>query len=179
MTTRRNRRVQAPPIKEEEHVYTEDDYASPDAQGLSYGEVSYAEQMDWIPSYTNDVHLAPEKPALEDAPTQDRSAAPEEDLPDPAEAEYIPFQMEGYDPAYESETDYMDLGDPLDEDYLTEEEQEELRRSTWQMLYNLADLAGIILGAAAILLLVMLLISLLNWVAGDLTQSFTLLQKNF
>ena len=31
----------------------------------------------------------------------------------------------------------------------------------------------------AILLLVMLLISLLNWVAGDLTQSFTLLQKNF
>jgi uncharacterized membrane protein YkgB len=87
--------------------------------------------------------------------------------------------MEGYDPAYESETDYMDLGDPLDEDYLTEEEQEELRRSTWQMLYNLADLAGIILGAAAILLLVMLLISLLNWVAGDLTQSFTLLQKNF
>ena len=47
------------------------------------------------------------------------------------------------------------------------------------MLYNLADLAGIILGTAAILLLVMLLVSLLNWVAGDLTQSFTLLQKNF
>ena len=186
MTTRRNRRVQAPPLKEEEHVYTEDDYASPDAQGLSYGEVSYAEQMDWIPSYTNDVRLAPEKDPIEDAVTYDWSAAPVEDplpeaesFPDLAEAEYVPFQMEGYDPAYESETDYMDLGDPLDEDYLTEEEQEELRRSTWQMLYNLADLAGIILGAAAILLLVMLLVSLLNWVAGDLTQSFSLLQKNF
>ena len=183
MTTRRNRRVQAHALPhEEERVYTEEDYASPDAQGLSYDEVSYAEQMDWIPSYTNDVHLAPEKPALEDAPTQDWSAVPEEPIADLAEAEYVPFQLEGYDqgydPAYESETDFTDLGDPLDEDYLTEEEQAELRRSQWQLLSNLADLAGIIIGAAVILLMVMLLISLLDWVAGDLVQSFTLLQNN-
>lgn len=180
MTTRRNRRVQTHALSnEEERVYTEDDYASPDAQGLSYGEVSYAKQMDWIPSYTNDVHLAPEQPSPEDAPTQDWSAAPEE----PEEAEYIPFQMEGYDqgydPAYDSEVDFTDDGDPLDDDLLTVEEQEELRRSQWQLLANLADLGGIILGAALILLLVMLLISLLNWVVGDLTQSFTILQKHF
>ena len=181
MTTRRNRRVQAPPPSEEERVYTEDDYASPDAQGLSYGEVSYAEQMDWIPSYTNDVRMAPERPSLEDAPTRDWSAAPEEPIADLAEAEYVPFQLEGYDqgydPAYESEVDYMDAGDLLDEDYLTEEEQAELRRSQWQLLSNLGDLAGIILGVVVILLMVMLLISLLDWVAGDLVQSFTLLQK--
>lgn len=178
MTTRRNRRVQTHALpSEEERVYTEDDYASPDAQGLSYGEVSYAEQMDWLPSFTQGEQILPE--ATPDTPTQDWSAAPEE----PEEAEYVPFQMEGYDqgydPAYDSEVDFMDDGDPLDDDLLTEEEQEELRRSQWQLLANLADLGGIILGAALILLLVMLLISLLNWLSSDLTQSFTILQKNF
>lgn len=175
MTTRRNRRVTAPPPPlEEERVYTEDDYAAPDAQGLSYGEVSYAEKMDWLP--TQEMPPVPEEPSLEDAPTQSWTAAPEEDVP---EEEYVPIPMEGYDPMYDSETDYMDADDPLDDDLLTEEEQAELRRSQWQLLSNLADLAGIILGVGAILLLVMLLISLLNWLVGDLSQSFILLQKNF
>ena len=190
MTTRRNRRVQTQPLlNEEERVYTEDDYASPDAQGLSYGEVSYAEQMDWLPSFTQEEISVPDgtRPITPAAAgvsfTQDWSAAPEEDandefLPDLEETEYVPFQLEGYqqgyDPAYDSEVDFID-----DDDLLTEEEQAELRRSQWQLLANLADMAGIILGVALILLLMMLLISLLNWLSSDLTQSFTLLQKNF
>ncbi len=163
MTTRRNRRVSAPPAPlEDERNYTEDDYAAPEPEGLSREEVSYAEQMDWIPDSGDD------QPA--DEPPQEWEEAPEED--------YIPIQMEGYDPLYQSETDYSDDGEPYDEDFLTEEEQEELRRSHWQLLANLADLAGVILGTVAILVLVTLLISLLNWLVGDMSQSFTLLQKH-
>lgn len=174
MTTRRTRRVSAPPAPEQdERSYIEDDYASPEPEGLSRGEVTYAEQMDWIPS----PDWSEPDPAAEETPAQDWAAEPDEALPD--EEGYVPLQMEGYDPLYQSETDYIDDGDPLDEDLLTEEEQEELRRSHWQLLANLADLAGVILGTMAILVLVMLLVSLLNWLVGDMSQSFTLLQKHF
>lgn len=165
MTTRRTRRVSAPPIPiENERSYTEDDYAAPEPEGLSREEVSYAEQMDWIPEPSWDKNAAEESP-------QEWEEEPEE--------EYVPIQMEGYDPRYQSETDYSDDGEPFDEDFLTEEEQAELRRSHWQLLANLADLAGVILGTVAILVLVTLLISLLNWLVGDMSQSFTLLQKHF
>lgn len=164
MTTRRTRRVSAPPAPmEDERRYTEEDYAAPEPEGLSREEVAYAGQMAWLPDQF-------EAPAP-DADAQDWAEEPEED--------YVPIQMEGYDPLYQSETDYTDAGEPFDEDYLTEEEQEELRRSHWQLLANLADLAGVILGTIAILVLVTLLVSLLNWLVGDMSQSFILLQKNF
>ena len=179
MTTRRTRRVSAPPrLLEDERSYTEDDYAMPEPEGLSRAEVSYAEQMDWIPSPDWDAPIQEDGQDI----AQDWAAEPEESpLPAdfPEEAEYVPLQMEGYDPLYQSETNYTDDGDPLDEDLLTEEEQEELRRSHWQLLANLGDLAGVILGTMAILVLVMLLVSLLNWLVGDMSQSFTLLQKHF
>ena len=70
-------------------------------------------------------------------------------------------------------------GIKVEERQLTDEERAELRRSNWQMISGLADFAGVILGTAAILLLVALLVSLLNWLVNDLNQSFTLLQKNF
>lgn len=66
-----------------------------------------------------------------------------------------------------------------DEALLTEEEQAELRRSNWRLLASLADFGGIILGTAAILILVALLISLINWLINDVSQTFTLLQMPF
>ena len=182
MTTRRNRRVQSLPPKDE-RSYTEDDYAAPEPEGLSHAEVSYAEQMDWIPSPdwsepeadADDAALGWEAEP-EEAPLPEEGPLPEEI---PEEEEYVPLQMAGYDPLYQSETDCYDDGDPLDDDLLTPEEQEELRRSHWQLLANLGDLAGVILGTIVILVLIMLLVSLLNWLVGDMSQSFTLLQKHF
>ena len=73
----------------------------------------------------------------------------------------------------------MDDTDPLlDDELLTDEERNELRRSHWKLLAGLADFAGVILGTVAILVLIMLLVSLLNWLINDISQSFILLQKH-
>ena len=90
-----------------------------------------------------------------------------------------PYVDEEYQPLFDGEDVYDDDLDPLDDEFLTDEERAELRRSNWQMISGLADFAGVILGTAAILLLVTLLVSLLNWLVNDLNQSFILLQKNF
>ena len=66
----------------------------------------------------------------------------------------------------------------LESPALSEEERAELRRSRWQLIAGLADFAGVILGTAAILVLVVLLVSLINWLINDVSQSFILLQKN-
>lgn len=66
-----------------------------------------------------------------------------------------------------------------DEALLTEEERAELRRSNWRLAAGLADFAGVIVGTAAILILVALLISLINWLINDVSQTFTLLQMPF
>lgn len=177
MTTRRNRRVQAAPPpyaldEDGDRIYTEEDYAvaaePAESAELVEDEAPYLRSMGW----TTDASLPDDSFAPDEA---------EELYPDewtPAQEEYVPFQGEGYAPMYDSETDYMDDGSPLDDDLLTEEEQHELRRSRWQLISNLADFAGVIAGTAAILVLVMLLVSLLNWLVGDMSQSFILLQKH-
>ena len=66
-----------------------------------------------------------------------------------------------------------------DEYMLTDEERAELRRSSWQLFATLADFGGVILGTVVILVLVALLVSLLNWLVNDVTQTFTLLQMQF
>lgn len=175
MTTRRTRRVTAQPLPPEERSYTEDDYATPEPEGLSHGEVSYAEQMDWIPA-TVWTESTPDAfaPDEEEPAALDWGAEPENDG-------YAPFRMDGYEPLFQASPaadDEEGDADPLDEDLLTEEEQEALRRSRWQLLANLADLAGVIFGTVAILLLIALLISLLNWLVSDMSQSFILLQKH-
>ena len=117
------------------------------------------------------------------APLPDEAFEPdgEDHFPDadwddaPANA---PYEDE-YGPLFDEEIDFEDDLDPLDDELLTDEERAELRRSHWQLLAGLGDFAGIILGTAAILVLVALLVSLLNWLIGDLSQSFILLQKNF
>jgi len=96
----------------------------------------------------------------------------------PADAPVQPFSYAGsYDTAdgslLEDEEALWDE-DPLSEELLTEEERQELRRSTWQLIAGLGDFAGVILGTAAILVLIALLVSLINWLASDISQTFTL-----
>ena len=171
MTTRQ-RRTSANPGNfaiehDDDRVYTEDDYA----------EKPTATQADeWA-----DENAAYAQPGwTTDAPLPDEAFRPdEEDLPGEAYPEEEYYPAEGYPPLFQVEgEDFTEDIDPLSDELLTDEEKAELRRSHWQMLAGLADFAGVILGTAAILLVVTLLVSLLNWLVGDLRQSFILLQKH-
>lgn len=170
MTTRQ-RRTSANPGNfaiehDDDRVYTEDDYArKPGDPGVeAWGEEIPGAQPGWTT----------------DAPLPDEAFRPdEEDLPEAAYPEEEYYPAEGYPPLFQVEgEDFTEDIDPLSDELLTDEEKAELRRSHWQMLAGLADFAGVILGTAAILLVVTLLVSLLNWLVGDLRQSFILLQKH-
>lgn len=115
----------------------------------------------------------------------------EEDYAMPADGDaFLPDDMEAAAPApfggVSQPLGYAGFFDPagdaalddelLDEELLTEEDQLELRRSTWQLLAGLGDFAGVILGTAAILILIALLVSLINWLVSDISQTFTLWQ---
>lgn len=171
MATTRMRRAGAKPDipvdADGDRIYTEEDYAAkeqlPDEWSADAGYVAAG--------WTGEAFLPDEafEPDGEEEALHDEWAA---------EAEETPYTDE-YIPLFEGENDYNDDLDPLDDELLSEEEQTELKRSHWQLLSGLADFAGVILGTGAILLLVTLLVSLINWLVGDLSQSFILLQKNF
>ena len=171
MATTRMRRAGANPDipvdADGDRIYTEEDYAAKEALPDEWSAGNNYAAAGW----TGEAFLPDEafEPDSEEDPLHDEWAA------EPAEASYT----DEYIPLFEGEGGYDDEFDPLDDELLSEEEQSELRRSHWQLLSGLADFAGVILGTAAILLLVTLLVSLINWLVGDLSQSFFLLQKNF
>ncbi len=172
MTTRQ-RRTSANPgnfaiEQDDDRVYTEDDYAVKPSQDLP-DEWETRRSVYAPPGWTTDAPLPDEafQPDDEDLPPEDFPEADEDD-----------YAAEGYQPLFLLQDDFSDDIDPLSEDLLTDEERSELRRSRWQLLAGLADFAGVILGTAAILVIVTLLVSLLNWLVGDLSQSFILLQKH-
>lgn len=66
--------------------------------------------------------------------------------------------------------------DPEDDEGLQEDERQWRRRDRWRLLAGVGDFVSVIVGAVAILALILLLISLLKWVKSDMLQSFTLLQ---
>ena len=168
MATTRIRRAggnpPVPPIEEEDRVYTEEDYAVQDdaewAATSAYG----------TPAWTGEVY--------QDEPLPDEAFAPDEEEEYLPEAAWAPEDYAAFAPLFDSEDDFTDEGGPLDTELLTDEERAELRRSRWQLIAGLADFAGVILGTAAILVRVALLVSLINWLVGDISQSFILLQKN-
>ena len=57
-----------------------------------------------------------------------------------------------------------------------EDELEEQKREHWRLAAGVMDFLGVIVGVLVILLMVAVIISLVNWVMEDLTQSFTLIQ---
>lgn len=81
-----------------------------------------------------------------------------------------------YDPEEDWQDDPEDYDELLDEDEMTEEERAMARRDHWQVLAGVGDFLAVIAGTAVILILVALLVSLINWVHADITQSFTLWQ---
>ena len=75
--------------------------------------------------------------------------------------------------------DYDDMPEESgfpDEEAMTDEERRLARRDRWWVLAGVGDFLGVIAGTVVILLLIMLLVSLINWVHADLSQSFTLWQ---
>lgn len=176
MATTRVRRAGAnpanPPVDQDgDRIYCEDDYIARPAADAYPDEWDAPQPVGW----TGENALSDEafRPDEEELPLGDEwDAAPEEG--------YLSYgDGEEYQPRFDGEESYDDDLDPLDDELLTDEERAELRRSNWQMISGLADFAGVIIGTAAILVLVTLLVSLINWLANDLNQSFILLQKNF
>ncbi len=135
------------PVDEDgDRIYTEEDYAIP-ADGDAF--------------YPDDA----EESALYAEPYDDPFAAPP------------PLSYMGnYDSLNANPQEDWDEDSGYDDDMLTAEDREELRRSTWRLLATLADFGGVILGTAAILVLIALLVSLMNWLINDISQTFTLLQ---
>lgn len=171
MATTRMRRAGAanttiPADVDGDRVYTKEDYAAKEPLPDEWdADSTYA--VGWtVNAPLPDEAFEPDD--KEETIDADWAAAP---VQAPYEDEYIPL--------FDAENNFDNNLDPLDDELLTEEELAELRRSHWQLLAGLGDFAGIILGTAAILVLVALLVSLLNWLIGDLSQSFILLQKNF
>ncbi|MBQ8618700.1 MAG: hypothetical protein IJ418_14480 [Clostridia bacterium] len=163
MTYFKHRRVQQPyqpqfqqedahPVDEDgDRVYTEADYAlqeeADDGQYTWQGD--FAEDADELP----------------------------EDYDEPAAFDPFNIPAEDFDDGFGT-TDELPIldGDPLSADLLTDEERAALRRSRWRLISGLMDFAGVIVGTAVILILIALLVSLLNWLAADLNQTFTLWQ---
>lgn len=151
-----------------DRLYTEDDYAAPEAIPDEW-----EAQGAYLPEgETPDEAFLPDEEAW-----GEESAWPAEDAAWQAD----PFSAAGGDFAFSADfTDEALLDDdPLAEDLLTEEERAELKRSNWKLIAGLADFAGVIIGTAAILVLITILVSLLNWLMSDISQTFVLLQKNF
>lgn len=171
MATTRQRRAGAAPETfaiddENDQLLTEEDYAAPELPD------------EWEPgqgSYTaagwTEEEALPDEAFQPDDEDGEWAAAPQDEFaPYPEEAEYPP--------QFEEDIDFSDDLDPLSDELLTDEERAELQRSRWQLISGLADFVGVILGTAAILVLLTLLVSLLNWLINDISQSFILLQKN-
>ena len=121
--------------------------------------------------YTEEDYAAsPDDPAWQ----EEWAAQNEAFLPD--DADYIPDEVYDSGADFAGDDDFADTDDS--DDLLTDEEREELHQSRWRLIAGLGDLAGVIIGVGVILLMVMLLISLLNWLAADIVQTFTLWQAN-
>ena len=165
MSTTRQRRAGAAPLpyavdEDGDRVYTEEDYVEAEpAQALpdewEPGQGSYA-AADW---------------AGEELPEDGEAFQPDDEEEAVPEGEWEELAPDGYDPYGE------DSLPPYEEAW---EDLDPLCAVTAAMAdgTGLADFAGVILGTGAILVLLTLLISLVNWLVNDLSQSFLLLQKN-
>ncbi len=61
--------------------------------------------------------------------------------------------------------------------YQDKEERRQARRDRLELAAGMSDFFGVIVGAIAILLLVLLIISLLNWLQQDIASTFTILNS--
>ena len=89
-----------------------------------------------------------------------------------------PYEEGAYDEAswQEPEEEYAGEADPVLEEIELEERQEK-RRARWELMAGFGNFIGVIAGVAVILVLITLLVSLVNWLSGDLNQTFLLIQR--
>ena len=85
-------------------------------------------------------------------------------------------QQEYFDEDYDGYQDDADDYEYEEEDELSEEERVLAQRDHWRVLAGIGDFLAIVVGTAVILVLIALLVSLVNWVHADISQSFTLWQ---
>ncbi len=164
------------PVDEDgDRIYAEEDYAvaAQDASPMPAAEPLQAEESAFVPE---DATYTPGTIPYATADVADQADAPVSESFDPFNIpEYTPVPQESaYHPLLDDTGDLY--GDPLDEELLTEEELAALRRSRWKLIAGMGDFIGIIVGTAAILLLVLLLVSLVNWLLSDIDQTFALWQ---
>lgn len=155
--------------QDDDRVYTEADYAAHEPDEALPDEWATRRSVYPQAGWTGEAVLPDEafQPDEEEEPAEEAAWAEEDD-----------YYTDDYQPLFQPHEEELEELDPLSDELLTDEERAELRRSHWQLLGGLADFAGVILGTAAILVIVTLLVSLLNWLINDLSQSFILLQKN-
>lgn len=94
---------------------------------------------------------------------QERGYEPPETLqaaetPQEQDVQYIDYSQTGFE-----DEEYSDFSEELDDTH------------RFHVAMNVFDLISVLVGLAVILLLVAILVSLLTWLQGDITQSFTLL----
>jgi len=66
------------------------------------------------------------------------------------------------------------------QDYMAvEEEERQERRDHLRFASGMSDFVGVILGAVVILIMILLILSLLNWLWRDIASTFTLLNSRF
>lgn len=173
MAYNRQRRAQAAPRQddatqvapalvpdEDDRVYTEEDYAVPEDR--------------WAPALPAD---EPWEAVPDEAFQPDEGDPADTFDPFNISTDRVDLGLSSYSSLDETGDEYLDLdADPLADDLLTDAEQAALRRSHWKLMAGLMDFIGVIVGTAVILLLVMLLVSLINWLLADVNQTFTLWQ---
>jgi low affinity Fe/Cu permease len=60
-----------------------------------------------------------------------------------------------------------------------EEEERQERRDHLRFAAGMSDFMGVILGAVVILIMILLILSLVNWLRRDILSTFTLLGSRF
>ncbi|HNW86125.1 MAG TPA: hypothetical protein PLP25_11595 [Candidatus Limiplasma sp.] len=93
------------------------------------------------------------------APGYPQQSAP---LPEDQDVEYVDYSNPGFE-----EEDYSDYNEELDDTH------------RFHVAMNVFNVISVLAGLAIILVLVAILVSLLTWLQGDITQSFTLLTSQF
>ena len=89
---------------------------------------------------------------------------------------YAQDDGEEYDDGSVDYIDYSQSGFEMEDDADYDEELDDTNR--FRVAMNVFDLISILVGLALILVLVALLISLVTWLEGDISQSLTLLTSN-
>ncbi len=68
---------------------------------------------------------------------------------------------------------------PYDDEIYYEEDEQEARRDRLQLAAGMSNFISVIIGTALILILILLIVSLLNWLRTDIAATFTSMYARF